>query len=127
MTLENFKWYYMNFSGRVDRKTYWLFYFLPMIFFGISMDLILNNVVEKYGLLAAIAFSLPMIPILCAMACGYVKRQHDLGRSGWWILIGAVPLIGAIYNVIYLGCFRGSDETNKYGEPVVAPKGVINA
>ena len=43
-----------------------------------------------------------------------VRRLHDTGRSGWWLLIGLVPLIGGIWLLVLL-CLDSQPETNKWG------------
>ncbi len=43
-----------------------------------------------------------------------VRRLHDTGRSGWWLLIGLVPLIGSIWLIVLL-CLDSQPETNKWG------------
>lgn len=44
-----------------------------------------------------------------------VRRLHDIGRSGWWILIGLIPLVGAILLLIWF-CKDSQMESNEYGE-----------
>jgi len=118
MNLQFLRWHYMSLEGRIGRKKYWLMYVLPCIALGIFWEFFLKD---------QLLHMLATLPLICAIMCGYVKRQHDLGRSGWWILIGIIPLIGFFYNLVYLGCFRGNDEVNKYGEPVVPLKEEENA
>ena len=43
-----------------------------------------------------------------------VRRLHDTGRSGWWLLIGLVPLIGSLWLIVLL-CLDSQPETNKWG------------
>ncbi len=45
----------------------------------------------------------------------YTKRLHDRNRSGWFLLILLIPLIGAIWLIIELGFLRGTKGPNKYG------------
>ena len=74
------------------------------IILGISFDGI------EYGpiyLIYALALFIPGLAV-------FVRRMHDVGKSGWFILISLVPLIGAIWLLI-LWCTDGSSEENKYG------------
>ena len=48
-----------------------------------------------------------------------IKRFHDRGKSGWWILIMFIPLIGPLWWLIELGFFRGDPGPNAYGPPAV--------
>lgn len=96
---------YANFSGRADRPEYWWFYLV---------------VILGYVLLAVIAFNtgfffLPLIwilAILIPILSAGVRRMHDIGKSGWFLLI---PL----YRLILL-CTEGDHGPNEYGPD---PKG----
>jgi uncharacterized membrane protein YhaH (DUF805 family) len=44
-----------------------------------------------------------------------MRRLHDTGRSGWWLLIGFIPLIGSLVLLIFM-LLQGVAETNDYGE-----------
>jgi uncharacterized membrane protein YhaH (DUF805 family) len=105
---------YADFSGRARRKEYWFF-----VLFNIIISIVLticDVVIGTYnsgagiGLLSGIytlAILLPGIGVT-------VRRLHDTGRSGWWILIIFVPLVGAIVLLIFM--FLDSHPgTNAYG------------
>ena len=98
---------YANFEGRARRREYWyftLFYYLlslPLIFVDQAID-------PEIGY-AGIIYSLGMIIPSIAVA---VRRMHDVGKSGWYILI-------PIYNLI-LACTNGDVGINEYGND---PKG----
>ena len=53
---------------------------------------------------------------------GSIKRAHDRGKSGWWILITLIPIAGFIWWLIDLGIFEGQKGPNKYGPD---PRGEI--
>ena len=46
-----------------------------------------------------------------------VKRWHDRNKSGWWVLIGLIPLIGGIWALIETGFLAGDDGENRFGWP----------
>jgi uncharacterized membrane protein YhaH (DUF805 family) len=51
----------------------------------------------------------------------YVKRWHDRGKSGWWVLIVFVPIIGYLWLLIECGFLAGDDGPNEYGpDPLTA-------
>tara|TARA_B100001540_G_scaffold63034_1_gene56701 strand:+ start:1113 stop:1493 length:381 start_codon:yes stop_codon:yes gene_type:complete len=110
---------YANFSGRARRKEFWmfyLFYFIVMII-AMMLDQALGltfdagyGVEMPYGWLYTLGALLHLLPFLGLHA----RRMHDVGKSGWFILISLVPLIGAIWLLI-LWCTDGSSEENKYG------------
>ena len=83
---------YAEFTGRARRKEYWFFIlFYILIAIGLSfIDKALGLGYESTGLLSGL-FGLAMF--LPALAVG-VRRMHDIGRSGWWVLISLVPFVG---------------------------------
>lgn len=81
---------YADFSGRASRSEYWWFFLFDTLgFVGLSM---INDVL---GLVFYLATLLP------SLAAG-ARRLHDTDRSGWWLLIGLVPIIGVIVLVVFL-------------------------
>jgi uncharacterized membrane protein YhaH (DUF805 family) len=44
-----------------------------------------------------------------------VKRWHDRNKSGWWVLVGFIPYIGGIWQIIECGCLRGTEGENRFG------------
>jgi len=101
---------YADFSGRAQRKQYWmfvLFYVLIYIAFSIIDGLI------GISLLTTIFALLMIIP---SISVG-VRRLHDTGRSGLWLLIGFIPIIGFIVLIIFF--VQDSQGENEYG---VSPK-----
>ena len=73
---------YANFSGRASRPEFWWF-FLFMLLVTVAASM----VSELFGGLASLALLLPSI-------AATARRLHDTGKSGWWQLVGVVPLIG---------------------------------
>jgi uncharacterized membrane protein YhaH (DUF805 family) len=104
---------YINFQGRARRKAYWMFVLFNII------ALVILSLIEGalglsgqngYGILTGL-YSLAIILPLIALA---VRRLHDTGRSGWWILIGLVPLIGPIVLIVFY-VTDSQPGTNQYG------------
>jgi len=104
---------YANFQGRARRKAYWMFVLFNII------ALVILSLIEGalglsgqngYGILTGL-YSLAIILPLIALA---VRRLHDTGRSGWWILIGLVPLIGPIVLIVFY-VTDSQPGTNQYG------------
>ena len=106
---------YATFEGRSQRSEYWYFilfyvliYVVLAVFDGISGSF---SGKAGIGLLTGI-FSLAMLLPSLAVT---VRRLHDTGRSGWWILIGFIPLIGGIILLVFL--VQDSEAAaNGYGE-----------
>lgn len=61
------------------------------------------------------AYLLFVIPATWIYLAGSVKRAHDRGKSGWWMLIALIPVAGFIWWLIDLGIFEGEKGPNKYG------------
>jgi uncharacterized membrane protein YhaH (DUF805 family) len=98
---------YATFSGRSSRSAYWwwiLFYVLVAIGASILDAAIGTAVIVG---LVWLGFFLPNLAVL-------VRRLHDTDRSGWWVLIGLIPLIGAIVLIVF-ACLD-SGPPNKYGQ-----------
>ena len=95
---------YANFSSRARRKEYWMFALFNIIF-GFFLFMIDNSFVLYTVYLLAI-----FIPGLAVT----VRRLHDLDKSGWWILINMIPIVGGIWFFILL-CTDGTQGPNKYG------------
>ena len=93
---------YVDFSGRARRSEFWyfvLFSFLVGIVATV-LDFVLgtddfNNGNGLVNTLAGLALLLPSIAVAA-------RRLHDIGRSGWWQLIGLIPLIGFIVLIVFL-------------------------
>ena len=111
---------YANFQGRARRKAYWmfvLFNIIALVVLGVIEGAIGLGGQNGYGILTGV-YSLAMILPLIAVA---VRRLHDTGRSGWWILIGLVPLIGPIVLIVFY-VTDSQPGTNQYGpNPKEAP------
>ena len=105
---------YAGFSGRARRKEYWMFVLFNMIFafIAIFLDNILGLAMEDlfYGLIYGL-YSLAIIIPSIAVA---VRRLHDVGKSGWMILISLIPLIGAIWLLVLLVTDSNPGD-NQYG------------
>ncbi|MER7901141.1 DUF805 domain-containing protein [Streptomyces sp. NPDC096046] len=98
---------YAVFSGRARRQEYWMFTLFSVI---ISVVLAIIDAVigsNILGLIYSLAVLLPSLGVA-------VRRLHDTGRSGWWILIALIPLVGAIVLIVFLAS-EGKQEPNKYG------------
>ena len=136
-----------NFSGRSGRASYWkialllvtahfLMYLLliPQDAFinlrssGFSTDWYFNlraplramqleAFLWDYGW---ILYLVCLLPLVIASLAVQVRRWHDLGKSGWWILIGLIPIVGGLYAFVMQGFVAGTPGTNAYGTPAHA-------
>jgi uncharacterized membrane protein YhaH (DUF805 family) len=87
---------YADFSGRARRSEYWYFFlFYLLIYFGL---IVAGQVIGNVGSILAFLFLLAMM--IPSLSVG-VRRLHDIDRSGWWLLISLIPLIGAIVLIVF--------------------------
>ncbi len=98
---------YVKFTGRSSRSAYWWFYLFNILALvaALALDYALGTGGIIYAL-AAIALLLPNLAVA-------VRRLHDSGHSGWWLLIAIVPVIGAI--VVLVFTLQGSEPPNQWG------------
>jgi len=94
-----------SFEGRISRSRYWLEYCLPV---NVMAGLLL--LVDSSGSLTALLLLLFLYPTLAVTS----KRCHDVNRSGWFMLILLIPILG-IWPFIELGFIRGTRAENQYG------------
>ena len=97
---------YRNFKGRARRSEYWfiqLFLVVTNLAAAVIDFVLMNGDVERFianggggivGLIWILATIVPAVAVL-------VRRLHDTGRSGWWALIGFVPVAGAIALLVF--------------------------
>jgi uncharacterized membrane protein YhaH (DUF805 family) len=111
---------YANFSGRARRSEFWwfiLFNFAAQIAASI-VDAVVAAIIG-FSILAPLVALALLVPGLAVS----VRRLHDTGRSGWWILLGLVPLVGIVVLIIWYAT-DGQPGPNQYGEN---PKGGFGA
>jgi uncharacterized membrane protein YhaH (DUF805 family) len=104
---------YTNFQGRARRKAFWmfaLFNIIAIVVLSVVEGLIGLRSEGSYGILSGL-YSLAVILPALALA---VRRLHDTGRSGWWILIGLIPLVGPIVLIVFY-VTDSQPGTNQYG------------
>ena len=104
---------YAVFSGRARRKEYWFF-----VLFNLIISFVLGLIDGAMGFgekggagpLGAVYSLAVLIPSLAVS----VRRLHDTGRSGWWLLIGLIPCVGFIVLIVFM--VQDSDPgDNQYG------------
>lgn len=105
---------YADFSGRARRSEYWFWYLTVVIAYVVA--LIIDQVigVPIVTIIVALAVIVP------TLAVG-VRRLHDTDKSGWFILIGLIPFVGAIVLLVFF--VMDSTPDNQYGPN---PKGGLN-
>jgi uncharacterized membrane protein YhaH (DUF805 family) len=118
-----------SFQGRVNRARFWLVH-LGILIAEIVIFMIAGGAAMMADPQAAMAasrsatslvFLVLFIPIFWISLAITVKRYHDRNKSGWWIFIVFVPVIGAIWYFIEVGFLPGTSGPNTYGaDPLTA-------
>ena len=122
-----------SFEGRISRSEWWLglavltvgVYIVVVVLAGVFGVTTLNltdqgsieQAMKRLMIPSAIVPLLLIYPLLAL----YAQRWHDRGKSGWWSLIGFIPLIGSLWIIIELGFLRGTEGPNQYGPDPLAP------
>ena len=104
---------YAVFGGRSRRKEYWYF-----VLFSLIVSLVLSAIdallgtfgSTNVGLLGGIYGLAVLIPSIAVS----VRRLHDIDRTGWWVLIGLVPVIGTIVLLVFAAS-DGTPGENRFG------------
>ena len=103
----------VKFDGRIRRMGWWIA--------GLGVSIV-SSVVDNMRdrdlnililiVLAIVAFIIWLIGISLS-----VRRWHDLNKSGWWVLVNLIPILGWIYTLVMLGFMPGDQGHNNYGPP----------
>jgi uncharacterized membrane protein YhaH (DUF805 family) len=90
---------YAGFSGRARRKEYWMFFLFNVVISVVLAVLgAVTGATTLFGAVSVLYFLALLIPGIAVT----IRRLHDTGRSGWWILIGLVPLVGFIILIVFM-------------------------
>jgi uncharacterized membrane protein YhaH (DUF805 family) len=104
---------YFDFAGRSTRSQYWLFvlmFALLMIVATVLDGLAGNLEGDGPAFFLAVVNIAHLIPNLSVA----VRRLHDTGRSGWWLLLSFIPIVGQIVLLVWL-CSGSQPEANRFG------------
>jgi uncharacterized membrane protein YhaH (DUF805 family) len=104
---------YANFSGRLGLGGYWRFFLVNIV---IAVVLLILLRIHWIFLILYVGYILALL--IPGLAAG-VRRLHDTGKSGWFVLIALVPLVGTIILLVLLAQ-KGQTEDNTYGPPALA-------
>ncbi|MFW8626949.1 DUF805 domain-containing protein [Deinococcus sp. ME38] len=107
---------YAQFSGRARRREYWMFTLISQLsVVGLTivdrvLGLEIGEGIETAGILSGTLSLILIIPYIALTA----RRLHDTGRSGWWMLISFIPLIGWLAFIVFL-VSDSAQGSNKWG------------
>lgn len=111
---------YTDFHGRSDRPEFWWFGLINLI---VSL-VIWAIAIAAFGLLKGelVAVLYGLATLLPALGVE-IRRLHDTSRSGWWLLISLIPIIGGIVLIVFLAS-AGTRGTNRFG-PQPPPRAAV--
>jgi uncharacterized membrane protein YhaH (DUF805 family) len=97
---------YARFSGRSSRPAYWWFALFQVL-------VLLAAAIVDAALKTWVFYALTVLALFLPSLAVGVRRLHDVGRTGWWLLIGLIPLIGTIVLIVFT--VQASDPPNEWG------------
>ena len=111
---------YAVFNGRSRRREYWVFSLCNLMVFVVFVVIQGLRLGMAAELAMAVIETLFFLAVLIPALAVAVRRLHDTGRSGWWLLIGFVPIVGLVVLIVFLVLDSQTGE-NRYGPN---PKGI---
>src|SRR5690242_16876709 len=97
---------YADFKGRAARPEFWWFALATFV-----VSAVLNQIIPMLGALFSLAVLLPSLAVAA-------RRLHDIGKSGWFLLLLLIPVIGWL--VLLYFYVQASGPSNEYGEAQAA-------
>ena len=109
---------YLLFNGRASRKEFWtVMLFSVLISFALQLLYTLGFAIsDNLGLLLALPFVIFSLGMVIPQLAVSVRRLHDTDKSGWWLVLGFIPIFGTIA-LIALFSLASSEGDNHFGEP----------
>jgi uncharacterized membrane protein YhaH (DUF805 family) len=117
-----------SFQGRANRAKFWLvnvgLMVVEAIVFGIAGGAAMMSgdpsaALSSMGVMGIVCLLVFIVLFWIGLAIA-VKRWHDRGKSGWWVLIALVPVIGGFWYIIECGFLKGTTGANSYGADPLA-------
>jgi len=121
---------YADFSGRSRRREYWMFLVLNLLIAAVVWGLLAATFLAGMSETAMTTVMTPVFALYALAVLGLVipglavtiRRLHDTDRSGWNILLGAIPLVGA-FLLLFFYCTEGTSGPNRFGPDPKASEG----
>jgi uncharacterized membrane protein YhaH (DUF805 family) len=99
---------YANFEGRASRKSFWM-YWLIYVIASYAIGFI-DVLIGSGGIIAGLVWLALLLPSISLN----VRRLHDINRSGWWLLLPIIPIIGVIVLLLFY-VSKSVNEGNRFG------------
>ena len=99
---------YIDFKGRAQRMEYWIFTLINLL-----IMLVLELIDSALGIGLVFSGIYGLVVAIPSLAVSF-RRLHDIGKSGWWLLISLIPVLGVLL-LFYWACLDGEYGRNAYG------------
>ena len=118
-----------SFQGRINRAKFWLVHVVIWVVVLVVFGAILGSAavssdpqaaLQSVGVVGGLILLAVYILALWIGLAIAAKRWHDRNKSGWWVLIAFVPVIGGLWYLIECGFLRGTAGPNTYGADPLA-------
>lgn len=109
---------FFGFRGRISRSRYWigmLSIWFGVFFIAMIVAIVTRTAGEPSGGPAEVVTALLVLGLAWPWCALHVKRWHDRDKSGLWLLVSLVPLIGGPWTFVECGCLSGTAGPNRYG------------
>jgi len=123
---------YADFNGRSRRTEYWMFHLAIVIaLFAVVAGIFASVATPRdqpgefpvaLGILIGV-FTIAWLGLIIPSLAVQVRRFHDQDLSGWFVLLGFVPYVGALVIIVFM-CLPGTKGDNRYGPDPLDPEGV---
>ncbi len=104
---------YAVFSGRARRKEYWMFSLINFLIYLVLMVIEGVSGLTRMGGIGPLTALYTLATVIPGLAVS-IRRLHDTNRSGWWLFISLIPLIGGIILLVFMATDSDAGE-NQYG------------
>ena len=108
---------FFGFDGRINRGKYWA----GVLTLAVIQAIVAGVARDSAGTGLAIWYALVVLVLIWPYLAIAVKRWHDRDKSGWWVLIALIPIIGWLWALIETGFLLGTDGPNQYGPNPLDP------
>ncbi|MEI9863754.1 MAG: DUF805 domain-containing protein [Limisphaerales bacterium] len=99
-------------NGRIPRSTFWKFY---AAVYGLLLIIGLLSESQTVPQIVTTILTILMLPVLFMGIIVQVKRWHDRNKSGWWVLINFIPILGGLWSLVECGFIKGTEGENRFG------------
>ena len=109
---------YFSYQGRAGRTEFWCFYLFNMVVCCglLTFAGILRSISEMLGTLGFAVYGLYCLAILIPSIMLFIRRLHDIDKSGWFALLGFIPVFG-LFIVLIFALIEGTKGANRFGDP----------